>query len=96
VVATESEIRRVTPSIVLGTTDRQAAERVAALLRGEGASVTIAVGDRTCLRVASALGPDVLLLDPTASSGGGNVPFTDFNAPVNPRDRHSTLRKGRL
>jgi CheY-like chemotaxis protein len=50
--------------IVLGTTDRHAAERVAALLRGEGASVTIAVGDNACLCVTSALGPDVLLLDP--------------------------------
>jgi CheY-like chemotaxis protein len=55
--------RRTTPLVVLGTTERRSAERLAALFRGEGASVTIAVGERGCLRVASALGPDVLLLD---------------------------------
>ena len=54
---------RTIPLIVLGTTDRGSAERLAALLRGEDASVAIAVGERACLRVATALGPDVLLLD---------------------------------
>ena len=37
------------------------------MLRGEGATVVITVGDRACLRVATSVAPDAVLLDPRLS-----------------------------
>jgi CheY-like chemotaxis protein len=56
--------QRTVPLVVLGTVDRLAAQSLRALLEGEGASVAVAVGDRACLRSATALDPDIVLLDP--------------------------------
>ena len=55
--------------MVIGALDRQAALPLATMLRGEGAIVLVAEGDRACLRVATSVGPDIVLLDPRLSRG---------------------------
>lgn len=55
--------------MVIGAVDRARAEDLAAMLRGEGAVVVIAGGERACLRVATSVRPDVVLLDPQLSRG---------------------------
>lgn len=60
---------RVVPLVVIGAVKRAAAEPLAALMRSEGAIVLVAEGERACLRVASAVSPDVVLLDPRLSRG---------------------------
>jgi DNA-binding response OmpR family regulator len=60
---------RTTPLVVVGTTDRTAAQPVAATMRAEGAVVVVAEGDRACLRAATSLSPDVVLLNPRLSPG---------------------------
>lgn len=56
--------RRIIPLVLLGVTDPDALEPVATLLRQEGMALAFAVGDRACLRVAAAVSPDIILLDP--------------------------------
>jgi hypothetical protein len=60
--------RRGVPLVMIGTSERAVAEPLAARMRDEGAVVLIAEGDRACLRVATAVSPDVVLLDPRLSS----------------------------
>jgi hypothetical protein len=55
---------RQVPLVLLGVTDRAALEPTATVLRREGMALAIAVGDRACLRVAAAVDPDIILLDP--------------------------------
>lgn len=55
--------RRV-PLIVVATIASQQAEEVAAALRGDGNVVYVTHGAEGCLRVATSIGPDVVLLDP--------------------------------
>lgn len=59
--------RRGVPLVVVGTSERAVAEPLAARIRDEGAAVLIAEGDRACLRVATAVSPDIVLLDPRLS-----------------------------
>jgi hypothetical protein len=59
--------RRGVPLVVIGTSERAVAEPLAARMCDEGAVVLIAEGDRACLRVATAVSPDVVLLDPRLS-----------------------------
>jgi hypothetical protein len=61
---------RGVPLVVLGAFDRPAALPLAAPLRGEGAIVLVAEGDRDCLRVATSVSPDIVLLDPRLSRIG--------------------------
>src|ERR1700694_916000 len=61
--------RRAVPLVVIGAVERAAAEPLAAVLRGEGAAVLIAEGERACLRVATAVSPDVVLVDLRLSRG---------------------------
>jgi hypothetical protein len=56
--------KREVPLVLLGGTDPVALQALARLLRQEGMGVAGALGDRACLRVATALGPDIILLDP--------------------------------
>jgi hypothetical protein len=55
---------RTVPLALLGIIDPVTAEPVAALLRAEGVGLAMALGDRSCLRMATALYPDIILLDP--------------------------------
>lgn len=55
--------RRV-PLIVVASTTAAQAEDVAAALRREGNVVYVAHSADGCLRVATSIGPDVVLLDP--------------------------------
>jgi hypothetical protein len=55
---------REIPLVLLGATDRAAFEPLATLIREEGMGLAFAVGDRGCLRVAAAVHPDIILLDP--------------------------------
>jgi hypothetical protein len=54
---------------VIGALERAAAEPLATLMRGERAVVVIAEGERACLRVAAAVSPDVVLVDPRLPRG---------------------------
>jgi DNA-binding response OmpR family regulator len=56
--------RREVPLVMLGGTDPQAVKTVARVMQQEGMGVAGALGDKACLRVASALAPDIILLDP--------------------------------
>jgi hypothetical protein len=60
---------REVPLVLIGALDRQGALPLAAVLRGEGAVVLIAEGDGACLRVATSVSPDIVLLDPRLSHG---------------------------
>jgi hypothetical protein len=60
---------RGVPLVVIGAVERAAAEPLAALVRGEGAVVLVVEGERACLRVATAVGPDLVLVDPRLSRG---------------------------
>jgi hypothetical protein len=62
-------LRRRVPLVVIGTVNREAGEVLAAVVRGEGAVALIAQGDRACLRVATSVNPDIVLLDPRLSRG---------------------------
>jgi hypothetical protein len=44
--------------------DQLAVEPLATRLRQEGMVVAVALGERSCLRVAAAVNPDIILLDP--------------------------------
>jgi hypothetical protein len=55
------------PLVLLGVVDRLAVEPLATRLRQEGMVVAVALGERSCLRVASAVRPDVILMDPRLS-----------------------------
>jgi DNA-binding response OmpR family regulator len=55
---------RQVPLVLLGVVDRIAAEPLAKILRQEGMVVAVAQGERGCLRVATAIQPDITLLDP--------------------------------
>lgn len=55
---------RAVPLVLLGVTDHAAVEPLATMLGREGMGVAVAQGDRACLRVASAVRPDIILLDP--------------------------------
>lgn len=55
---------REVPLVLLGGTDPAALQRLALLMRQEGMGVALALGERGCLRVATALSPDIILLDP--------------------------------
>jgi hypothetical protein len=59
--------RRTVPLVVIGVSLRADAEPLATRLREEGAIALVAQGERACLRVATALGPDQVLLDPRLS-----------------------------
>ena len=50
--------------MLLGGTDPVALQSLARVMRQEGMGVAGALGDRACLRVATALSPDIILLDP--------------------------------
>ncbi len=55
---------REIPLVLLGVTETAAVESLAAVLRREGMALAFAVGERACLRVAAAVHPDIILLDP--------------------------------
>jgi DNA-binding response OmpR family regulator len=55
---------REVPLVLLGGTDPLALQSLARVMRQEGMGVAGALGDRACLRVAAALHPDIILLDP--------------------------------
>jgi DNA-binding response OmpR family regulator len=55
---------REAPLVLLGGTDPAALHAVAGVMRREGMAIAGALGDRACLRVAAALSPDIILLDP--------------------------------
>lgn len=58
---------REIPLVLLGGTDPLALKSVARVMRQEGMGVAEALGDQACLRVATALSPDIILLDPRLS-----------------------------
>jgi CheY-like chemotaxis protein len=60
---------RAVPLVVIGTAERAAADALASLLRGEGATVLVAEGERACLRIATSVAPDIILLDPRLPRG---------------------------
>jgi hypothetical protein len=60
--------RREVPLVLLGVSDPEAASSVA-VLRREGMALAVALGDRGCLRVAAAIEPDIILLDPRLPRG---------------------------
>ena len=55
---------RKVPLVLLGLTEQTAPEPLATRLRQEGMAVMFAHGERACLRVATAVSPDIILLDP--------------------------------
>jgi DNA-binding response OmpR family regulator len=55
---------RNTPLVVVASASPSVADDVAAHLRSEGMVVYVAHGAGGCLRVATSIGPDVVLLDP--------------------------------
>jgi hypothetical protein len=55
---------RQVPLVLLGVADRAAVEPLARRLHQEGMVVAVAQGERGCLRVATAIKPDIILLDP--------------------------------
>jgi hypothetical protein len=55
---------REVPLVLLGGIDPAALRRLARVMHQEGMGVAGALGDRACLRVAAALSPDIILLDP--------------------------------
>ena len=56
--------QRAVPLVLLGLTDATAWQQLASIVRAEGMGVALAHGERGCLRVAAAIGPDIILLDP--------------------------------
>ena len=56
--------RRAIPLIVVASASATIAEDVAARLRQDGSIVYVAHSAAGCLRVATSIGPDVVLLDP--------------------------------
>jgi hypothetical protein len=61
---TGTKQNRAVPLVLLGVSDDAALEPVATLLGCEGMGLVVALGESACLRVASAVRPDVILLDP--------------------------------
>ncbi len=59
--------KREVPLVLLGVADPVALPAVAKLLRQEGMGLAFAHGERACLRVAAAIQPDIILLDPRLS-----------------------------
>jgi DNA-binding response OmpR family regulator len=57
-------LRRSRPLIVVASESADVAAEIAARLRREGNAVCIAHSVEGCLRVATSVGPDVVLLDP--------------------------------
>ncbi len=55
---------REVPLVLLGVTDPAVLQPMATLLRQEGMALAFAQGDRACLRVAAAVHPEIILLDP--------------------------------
>ncbi len=55
---------REVPLVLLGVTNPAVLQPMATLLRQEGMALAFAHGDRASLRVAVALSPDIILLDP--------------------------------
>jgi hypothetical protein len=55
------------PLVLVAVTDAAAFEPMATRLRREGLGLAFAVGDGACLRVATAVYPDIILLDPRLS-----------------------------
>lgn len=55
---------RATPLVLLGVTEYASAEPIAMLLKREGMGLAFALGERACVRVAAAVSPDIILLDP--------------------------------
>ena len=56
--------KRIVPLIVVASTSASFADDVAARLRGTGSVVYVTHSLQGCLRVATSIGPDVVLLDP--------------------------------
>lgn len=56
--------KRSVPLIVVATTSASLAEEVAAPLRRDGSIVYVAHSLNGCLRVATSIAPDLVLLDP--------------------------------
>ena len=56
--------QRSVPVVLVASEDAAAAEEIAATLRQQDAVVYTAHSDGGCLRVATSLGPDVIVLDP--------------------------------
>ena len=61
--------RRTIPLIVVASAARGLAEHVAARLRQDGCVVYVTNSAAGCLRVATSIGPDVVLLDPALPAG---------------------------
>ena len=59
-----TNVNRQVPLVLLAVSEPGACQPFAALMRSEGVSVAVAHGDQACLRMATALYPDVILLDP--------------------------------
>ena len=55
---------RTVPFALLGVIDASAAKPLAVLLQAEGVGLATAIGHRATLRMATALYPDIILLDP--------------------------------
>ena len=60
---------RSVPLVLLGVSEPSTLDAVATQLRGEGMGLAVALGERGCLRVATAVSPDIILLDPRLSRG---------------------------
>src|SRR5437868_12810491 len=56
--------RREVPLILVASTSSAVAEKVASQLRRDGSVVYVAHSAEGCLRVATSVGPDLVLLDP--------------------------------
>lgn len=56
--------QREVPLVLVAGTEPVALQSLARLMKREGMGVAGALGDRACLRVAAALSPDMILLDP--------------------------------
>ena len=77
---------RQVPLVLLGVVDRIAAEPLAKILRQEGMVVAVAQGERGCLRVATAIQPDI-----TLSIRGYHVHWWLFCERTHCRDTHISL-----
>jgi CheY-like chemotaxis protein len=60
---------RVVPLVVVASPSAPVADRAAAQLREAGYVVCAAHSDLGCLRVATSVGPDIILLDPALPRG---------------------------
>ena len=60
---------RSNPLIVVASTSAALADRLAASLRRDGSTVYITHSAQGCLRVATSVGPDMVVLDPALATG---------------------------